>query len=346
MTPAPLSMVLEEVARLMNKALPRDRAEVLSKINGARQLLWRNEAFRLSYFKARGCARAEHFQRYCRNCSPLPSGSVGVVLPPHVMNPTELMADFVSFNITSGQIIPVCWPWSQWRSMRGDERPRAERMPPRLLERDIPSVCGDSRRVSFRSDADCDCGRPVGVRYTDLNGREKREDLILSTTPVLTSVSVGEFLEITFPQRSGWIVVETEDGHPLGRYHPSIYVPQHEWFQLEILCPNVNIQWRAQKEPTRLVFDTDMVEFSDGPMWELALKVLEYQPRTNLTSTEQSNMARIYEALGRVSDADMDAKKKNFVTAAVPASSQASLATARAFAGPGNRRGVVPWTRW
>lgn len=340
-------MVLEEVARLMGKALPRDRAEVLSKINGARQLLWRNEAFRLSYFKQRGCSRADVFQRYCRNCSPLPTGSIGIVLPPHVMNPTELMADFCSFNITSGQIIPQCWPWGQWRSMRGDERPRAERMPPRLLERDIPPVCGDSRRVTFRTDADCDCGKLIGVRYTDLNGREVREDITLSTVPSGTSVSVAEFLEITFPQRSGWIAVETEDGTPLGRYHPSVYVPLHEWFQLEIWCPSVNIQWRAQKEPTRLVFDTDMVEFSDVPMWELALKVLEYQARTNLTSTEQSNMARIYEALGRVSDADMDAKKKNFVTAVVPSASMASMATARAFAGPGSRRGgYTTWGRF
>jgi len=345
MTPAPFSKVLAMVAAIKGKALPADRQELADLVNGARQLLWRNEAFRLSYFKERGCAQTNGFGDYCRNCSWTPRNFVGMVLPPNVMNPTELTADFCSFNITTEQVIQRCWPWYQWRTMRpnGDERPRAERLPPRLLERDIPA-CGDSRRVFFRSDSACDCGSLVGVRYTDLTGREMREDLVLSTAPVGTSLSVSEFLEITLPERQGWITVDTEDGQFLGRYHPSVYVPLHEWYKLEIWCPGIRIQWRAQKEPVPLVFDTDMVEFSDRPMWELAVQVLEMQSLSTLSPNEQQNLARIYEALGQVSNADMDAKKKSFNIAVTSGMSVAVSATARAFAGPAGRR--LGWARY
>lgn len=348
MTPAPLSKVLDTVSKLLNKTLPRDREFVLERINSAQQLLSRNEATRLLYSKQHGCSVAGMFMDQCRNCSMIPRKFVGVVMPPNAMNISELMADFSDFDITTEPVPPVCVPWGAWLQGRrdGDNRPRAEKLPPRFLERDIPG-CGDSRKVTFRAENDEDCNLLVGVRYLDLTLRDQREDIVLSTVPCATKLSVSEFLNITLPHRCGWIVVETEDGTELGRYHPSIYVPMHEWFRLEILCPGYKISWRGLMEPVPAVFDTDMVPFSDRPFWELALKVLDMQAKTDLTPNEQTNLARIYQALAQFADADLDAQKKNFVNKAIPMMSHAVLATGRTFSRNGSRgRGWGAWSRY
>jgi hypothetical protein len=327
------------LARLTGKTLPADREWLVTRANSVLQLMWRTPSTLQLHFRERGCSVARMFTESCLTCSTAPRQFAGVVLPPNVMNVTELMADYCPFEITNEPVPPQCLPWGSWVNHGAGQplNPRAEIMPARLLEAQIP-LCNDSRRVTFQSDSPLDCGKPVGTEYTELTGRPMREDVILAIHPVATSMSVAEFSSITFPDRCGWITVATEDGAILGRYHPSVYVPRHEWFRLEVMVPGWRVQWRGVKEPIPLVFDSDTVPFADEPMWRLALQADKYLDQMDLTDSQSQHLSRIYATLGRMTDADMDAAKKNFNIRMMPMGSHAALSTARAFTRPTGRR--------
>ena len=334
MTPAPLSKVLRIVSKVTGET---DRSRLLDHINGTLEMLYRTEALMWLYFKEDGCRIMRVFTENCRNERTGPTRFLGVVLPSGVKNIRELNTDGWQFEITEERVDAHCWPsFSSPTPGRGCH-PKAEHLPPRLLENDIPAT-DDSRVVTFRSTSKTDCGKCVGVRYVDLNNQEQREDIELGIGPVTTSVSVGEFLEIVFPERDGEIVVETADGAPLGKYHPSIMSPDHEWYRLSAGCDGMKVQFRGLKEPTPLVFDTDRVPFSDIPLWRLASKAYENIDTMELTATQNNGLARIYAQLAAVSAADIQSSSMNFNTRLFPETSKSALSTARMFS-RGNGRG-------
>lgn len=345
MTPAPLSKVIKLVAGLKARQLPRDRQEVVDLINGVLELLYRTPSLMNLYFQENGCSIAQRFTEPCRNNCATSTDFMGVVMPAMVRNIREIRGDFFAYELTAEKVYPMCA--SPVYGPGGFANiPKAEQLPLRLLERDIPR-CHDGRRVTFQSSDPEDCGEAVGVAYLDFNGREQREDLVLSpTSPVVTSYSVAEFLEIVFPDRRGWMSVSTEDGTPLGRYHPSVMVPQHEWFRLESACCGMKLQWRGLREPTPLVFDTDRAPFSDTPLWRLALKAYEFMDVMELTAAQSQGLQRIYIQLAAVSDADINAAKLNFTRVIEPSNTRAALGTGRAFSGQSRySRSPMPWTR-
>ena len=334
MTPAPLSKVLRIVSAVTGEP---DRARLLDRINGTLEMLYRTEALMWLYFKEDGCRIMQVFTENCRNEKTGPTRFLAVVLPSGVKNIRELNTDGWQYEITEERVEAYCWPTFSSPTPGRGCHPKAEHLPTRLLENDIPAS-GDSRIVSFRSTDKSDCGKLIGVRYIDLNNREQREDIELSTTPTSTSVSVGQFLEIVFPERNGEIVVETAEGFPLGRYHPSIMSPDHEWYRLSAGCDGMKVQFRGLKEPMPLVFDTDRVPFSDIPLWRLAIKAYENIDTMELTAAQNQGLARIYAQLAAVSAADLQASNLNFNTRLFPETSKSALSTARMFS-RGNGRG-------
>ncbi len=333
MTPAPLSKVIRVVATATNYNPERNRAQILELINGVMGMLYRTPAWRQNYCQAEQCTLVTTFTEYCRN--PCPAGFLAVVIPPGISNIREIRVNDIMYQITEERVSVGCRGIYPYNSRNGRYprsiacEPKAERLKPRLLERDIPNC--DNRVVSFRSDSDKDCGKSVGVRYINGNGDEVREDLILSTSPVSTSVSVIEFLEISFPERQGWMVVETAEGKPLGRYHPSIYSPVHEWFRLQSGCCGLKASFRGIQEPVPFLFDTDMVPFSDPPLWRAALKAYDHIDSMELDGAQNAGLARIYSFLNAVTTEDLSAKNMNFNTLLLPESGRQMLGTGRLF---------------
>mgnify|MGYP000249246434 CR=1 FL=1 len=339
MTPAPLSKVIRVVAKATSKDPVANREEIVDLINGTIDMLYRTESLVWLYFKSDGCAIAEAFNENCRT-GPCTSFT-GVVMPAQLQNIRELHTDGYKYEITAKRVgldYPVGRDYQMGRAYpagfdypigRGCEL-KAEHLPPRLLARDIPA-CNDSRVVTFRSDSDEDCGKLIGVRYYDLNNREQRIDIVLGPGRVSTGTSVGEFVEIVFPERCGWITVETDNGTELGRYHPSILTPVHEWFRLQGTCAGRKVHYYGLREPMPLVFDTDLVPFSDNTLWRLALKAYEHVDTLELTPGQQQGLNRIYASLAAVTAADQRNDNMNFNTLLMPESGRTMLSTGRAM---------------
>lgn len=320
MTPAPLSVVIKQVAELTHYNPVRNRESILKVINGIISMMFRTPALRYDYFKVEDCAVACKFDEGCitNRCS----GFVGVVMPALVQNIREIRINDTMFEITESRVMGPCH-----ERLGRDCRPKAEHLTPRLLEYDIP--CTSQRQVSFRSDSDQDCGKAIGIRYVDMNGREERHDLVLSTAPVLTPTSVWKFLDIAFPERCGWITVETADGDSLGRYHPSIFTPRHEWFRLQRGCVGDNVSYRGLREPYPLLFDTDLVPFADPVIWRLAMPAFQNLDSMELTAGQSQALNRIYAQLSAVTTEDSAGKNLNFNKILLPESGRAMLATGR-----------------
>lgn len=324
MTPAPLSKVIQVVAQATSYHPERNRIQIVERINGVMGMLYRIPAFRQNNCRVEDCTLTRTFTEHCVGCAP--RTFVGVVMPAGVTNITELRCNDVLFELTNSRVPGGCGPSRGWNCP-----PRAERLTPRLLEADIPE-CRDSRVLTFLStEIAADCGKPVGARYADMNGREVREDVVLGTSPAGTSTSVLGLLELSFPERSGWIQVETQDGAGLGRYHPSIYSPVHEWFRLEGVGCGVKIGYRGTREPMPVVFDTDMVPFSDAAHWRLAIKAYDNIDSMELESNQIAALNRIMQSLAAVNEADLSAKNLNFNTTLLPETSKRMLSTGRAL---------------
>jgi hypothetical protein len=249
-------------------------------------------------------------------------------MPPGVINIREIMIDGRLFDITEERVDPVCVSGRFYRDRQCE--PKAEHLLPRLLEDDIPS-CGDNGQVTFRSDCPSDCGKLVGVHYVDFNHNEQREDIELNAGRVATSVSVNEFIEITFPEHDGVIYVETADGKPLGRYPSGVLVPRHEWFRLEGGCVGQKVHFRGMKELWPYRFDTDEVPFSDRFAWRLAIKAYENADSMELTAGQVNGLARIFAQLAQVGASDLAADNKNFNGQVVATQGRAMLGTARSL---------------
>lgn len=318
MNPAPLARVLKVVGVITGKSI---RADLVELINGVLEMLYRDESLLWNYFKTDGCRNVTTFQEPCQNRAPI--AFKAVVMPANVINVRELRMDGVPFRITEERVDPTCWAYS-----RAPCDLPAEHLPPRLLEADVP-LCNDSGQVTFRSDCTGDCGKLVGVRYLDRNNNEQREDIELSTARVGTSVSVTQFLEITFPEREGTITVETTDGFRLGSYHPSIFIPIHEWFRLTLGCSGSVMQYRGLSTLAPVVFDTDPVPFSDSYLWRLAIKAYENVDSMELTAGQNNGLARIYNQLAKVGVADLASENTNFNTVIPSNLCKSTMGTAR-----------------
>lgn len=319
MIPGPVSKVLDIIAQIRGGV--DDRAKNLADLNGVLELLYRDEAMMWLYFKEEGCRPVGLFHEPCRNCAGPPRSFMGVVMPPAVKNVTELRRDGEHIQITQERVDAECLGYGAHRW------PYAEQLPPRLLQRD---PCG-SRMVFFQSCESADNGKLVGVEYIDLNGNQQREDIELGNAPAGTSLSVGQFIAITFPERAGWLTVTSAEGQELGRYHPSILIPVHEWFRLNYGCVGEVISYRGLKEPTGLVYETDMVPFSDKPLWRLALKAYEFLDVMEMTAGQSNGLARIFSQLRSVGQADSNAKNHSFNTLLLPLTASSALGTGRRF---------------
>jgi hypothetical protein len=320
MIPGPVSKVLKTIRRITGST---DDVENLATLNGVLEFLYRDENLMWLYFKETGCVSVRTFKEPCRNCRGPSKFFQSVVIPAGVKNIRELTRDGQQIRITERRVDPTCYD-----ERRVGRLLEAEHLPPRLLEKDP-----DGSIVYFQSDEQSDCGAMVGVEYVDLNNNTQREDVVLGTGASGTSLSVGQFISITLPERSGHITVTNVEGAALGKYHPSLMEPKHEWYRLEWGCPGELIGYRGLREPTGLTYPTDMVPFSDQTLWRLALKAYEFLDAMELTPGQSNGLARIFSQLAAVGVADAKSADQNFNITLLPDTSRAALGTGRRFSG-------------
>lgn len=318
MSPSQLSSVLRIVADLKGKDAVADRPYLVDLINEIRSMLHQDELTRRKFFTVSdACTLGRTFRNPCRNqCA----GTLftGLVFAPQVVALTEIRTDSCDVRLTEKQVDPC----------DGDPCLSAEIMPDRWLEFDVPLEGGN--RVIFRNDDDKDNGALVGVTYYDQNGTEQREDIEVTTLGAMTRYSVTEFTHIAFPERCGWIKVETEDGSPLGRYHPSILVPRHKWVRLNRNMTGCKFTFRGIIDPMPLRFDTDLCEWGDKPTWKLAVRAQEFLDQVSLTPDQERGMNRIMAQLRAFSESQ-SLVDRNVSGRLTPSISRSSLSTGRLF---------------
>jgi hypothetical protein len=327
MNPGPLSKVLRVVRKITQET---DRSRLVDLVNETLEMMYRDPNIMWNYFQTDGCTIIRPFVEPCRNSRSGAQGFKAVVMPCGVKNVRELRVDGTPYKITEERVDPVCFPNGRMWTNRAHNQcdPQAEHLPVRLLEADIPA-CGDSGTVMFQSDCSEDCGLLVGTRYLDNNLTEQREDIELGPNRTGTSVSVNQFLEITFPERMGYLAVSTDNGFPLGKYHPSTLLPVHEWFRLAVGCVGQKVTYRGLKELTPVVFDTDPVPFTDTYLWELALKAREHSVSMELTRAQDAGLTRIFAQLARAGESDLSSHNDNNNQVVVSRSAKTMLSTSR-----------------
>ena len=142
-------------------------------------------------------------------------------------------------------------------------------------------------------------------------------------------MSVNQFLEITFPERVGFITVTTDNGFPMGKYHPSTLIPIHEWFRLGVGCVGQKVTYRGLKELTPVVFDTDPVPFTDDYLWQLALKALEHSTSMELTRAQDVGLTRVFSLLARAGESDLASTNDNNTQVVIAKAAKSMLSTSR-----------------
>jgi hypothetical protein len=142
-------------------------------------------------------------------------------------------------------------------------------------------------------------------------------------------VSVQEFLEITFPERSGFITVETAQGFFLGKYHPDILIPRHEFFRLQVGCSGRKATYRGLHDFREVRFDTDMVPFSDSYRWKQVLKAYEMSDASELSAGQERALARVWQQLAATGVADMSSDNNNFNPVVISSSAKSMLSVSK-----------------
>lgn len=257
MQPTTLARARRILAEHTGKSLVGDRRWLDNQINTIRRVEWKNEAARFLKFKADGCVCAECYEDICSPCG---RSFVGITLPQNVVGLHYLEAKGKRIDMTNERLGSngCCSPCGCLR---------AETLIARApLEHDLPA--GYKGVIVFKGMDASDKGKRIGVEYVMRGtGEVRREDIALELSGKETKYSPLRFNMITFPERCGWIDVQTADGFSLGSYHPSITAPAHYRVRLSGVSKGDVVKWEGFKEPHDVMFDSDRVEWDDPLDW-------------------------------------------------------------------------------
>lgn len=265
------------ISEFTGKSVKLDRQWLLGQVNEIRRAAWKQEATRQLYFRHADCECVEcHYDDCVRCCGQFSA----ITLPQNVTNIQFLAINNIRIDVVNTPWVNG-WCCSSCGCLKAqievNRQPLKRPLPPRYLG-----------RLRIQAVSSADKGGLVGVKYVNRLGQIKREDIALNLQPgAMTSDSPSKVLELTFPERCGYIQVMTEDGYELGSYHPAIHSPSHLRIRLQGVRPGDLIQWEGFVEPHDLYFDTDQVEWSNPLDWKNQWQFLDLHFKTGKSPAER-----------------------------------------------------------
>ena len=257
----------------------------VGEINKVRQVFWRSPGKRELVFKDNGIERAQTYRdlgqwNFHRQYT-------GITLP---VNITSI--EYLQIN---GRRVPV---QSQElenlpQGFTGDfHRPMAEiETIKSCTQYDIPQ--NNRGPVCLFAVEASDNGKRAGIEYLTANGNIVREDILITASgPETTQVPV-KIQSLTLPERNGFVRVMTADGVELGSYHPSITAPEHLRLHINGLRMGQVVEWVGLREPSDVIFDSDLVEINSELDWIAAFIWTELYLKTSKSPQEMQAMQAI-----------------------------------------------------
>ncbi len=283
------------------------REESVRRINMVRSVMWESPEKRELVFRDEGREQVQQFRDFSnwnyQRCF------TGITLPVNVTTAEYLDINGRRVPIESGMLdnLPAGYT-------RDRHRPTAMRLAVKVaLKNDIPA--NNRGPVCFKCLDPKDAGKRVGVQYVTKTGAIVREDILISTSgPETTQVPV-QILEVTLPQRCGWIRIATADDFELGSYHPSVISPKHIRLHINGVCCPQLVHWIGLCEPIDVMFDSDQVEMAKEFSWINAFTWVDLHLKTTKSKEELETYRNIaiFDAASAASDlkAEMGAPALN-----------------------------------
>lgn len=296
MQPTSLAQVLQIAAKRYGKSVATDRPFLVSKINQVRSAMFKNEAQRENLFRINGC---ECLQTFTDACGPGCNETFqGITLPVGVEAVTHLEIGNFRIDVTA-------------RAMANGGRCGCQKLMAEIEPVDAvlksPVPIGYLSHIIFQVTSAQDNGLKAGVEYIDLSGQIIREDIVMNTGVVETSHPVRQFTAVTLPDRTGNVRIMTRDAYVLGDYPACIIAPKHRLIHIAGLRRAATVKWWGLKRPLPVIYDTDLVEWSDEVDWLNAFMWLELHFTEGKSAAQSGtyNAASAYVAAG--SDAELKA---------------------------------------
>lgn len=281
MQPTSLIKALHVAADHYGMDVQSNREYLRRQINKLRSAAWKEQASRDAYFKGSGCECVECFNEPCgTRCVPSYSGitfdvnMVGI----HRLSINERPIDLAIEPLLNAGCCSTCGCMLYEKMV--------ERFP---LKRGIPR--GYNNKLIFRSSVTKDNGKHVGVKYVNSTGGIIREDIVLNTEGRGTEWNAHKVLQLTLPERCGWVKVETIDGYELDSYHPSILAPMHMRAKLAGVPTGHLVQWEGYIEPMEAIFDSDLIEFGGDLDLQNGLQLFDLHFKTGRSASEERAFA-------------------------------------------------------
>lgn len=277
MQPTTLERARRILAEHTGKSMVGDRRWLDNQVNAIRRAEWKNEASRFLKFKDDGCVCAECYEDICSPCG---RSFVGITLPQNVVGLHYLEARGRRIDMTSVRLgsTGCCSPCGCLKAeILINKAPLLRQIPP-----------GYKGVIVFKGKDANDKGKRIGVEYVVRGSSSiRREDVTLSLSGTETAYSPSRFTMITFPERCGWIDVQTQEGYSLGSYHPSITAPSHLRVRISGISKGDHVNWEGFREPHDVIFDSDRVEWDDPLDWVNLHIWLELHTKTTKSPSEQ-----------------------------------------------------------
>lgn len=278
---------LAKVIRYAEKHYPgQSREWLVSEINKVRQVMWKSPGKRELVFKSDGTEKAQTYRD--RSNWGIRRTFSGITLPVNITS-----VEFLEIN---GRRVPVengnmeNMPTGYMSVDR--HRPTAEIETIKVcLQYDIPP--NNRGPVCFFALDAADNGKRIGIEYVVEGGDIIREDILVSASGPETTRVPLYFTSITLPERCGWIRVQTADNVVLGSYHPSITAPRHLRLHVNGIFIGQVAHWVGLREPSDVLFDSDMVEISSELDWVAAFIWTEMFLKTSKSPQEMQAMGAI-----------------------------------------------------
>lgn len=274
--------------------LSRERDKAVKETNRVRQWVFSAYSRRKLAVDVEECIKADEF---CSDCNDCAKTYIGISLPEEFISAAGIWLNGAPIQANS-----------RWREFQeGINRVCAGKLQgtyvgvPAPTERDI-APCGSCAHVGFQAMSQQDNGKTVVVQYTDINGRDHTNQIILKHgSYVQTSTPVRFFAQpggVTLPtDLCGGVLVAQMDAslRILSEYKPWQHKPAYRRLSLPGVCCGQSVLVRGNRRYHDLYFDHETAEV-DNELAVLAItRYLQFAASNDPTGGHQT-LAKFHEA--------------------------------------------------
>jgi len=284
-----LEVALGWFSGFKNKPIDAHRSFLLEQINDCRQLFYSFYEDVPLFEDDQECFCVQQFAQDCGSCE---NTFLGVTLPDYMIS--------VAAMWTSDAPIKLYGKWREYKTgimpsdrCRLENYTQATRAP---TEREIYPL-GSACRLAFVSESEADDGKTAIIRYFDVAGQVKEDEIALEAgvkkTTSSSAIGVPDRGIVLPSTLTGSVALVQADGageaRALSSYAPHETVPSYTRTKVTGVCEGDSVLIRAARRFTPLYFDADVVETDNRLAWQNAALWLENNRSSNPESISKAN---------------------------------------------------------